>query len=84
MERWTYLIIAGADGAAIQMRIFLRNGDDESAWPVVQVSLDGTEVPVDDVVHDYEAPEWKAAQSLAGGQARLDQLKDHLRETARA
>lgn len=89
MERWTFLIIAGPDGSPIQIRVFLRAGDDASAWPASQITLDGTEVAVDDVAHDYEAPEWKAVQMLdaapgASGQSRLDAVKDRLRATTRA
>lgn len=82
MERWTFLVLAGADGAPSGMRITLRAGDDESAWPVLQVTVDGNEVPVDDQPRDYEAPEWKAEQILeAGGAAksRFGELKDKLR-----
>ena len=89
MERWTFLIIAGPDGSPIQIRVFFRTGDDPTAWPASQIAMDGTEVAVDDVAHDYEAPEWKAVQMLdaapgASGQSRLDAVKDRLRATARA
>ncbi|HEY5153358.1 MAG TPA: hypothetical protein VIJ47_01400 [Acidimicrobiales bacterium] len=84
MERWTFLMIAGPDGATAQIRVFLRAGDDPAAWPAAQLGLDGTEVAVDDVAHDYEAPEWKATQELdagmgGGGAARLEQVKAGLR-----
>ncbi len=84
MERWTFLMIAGPDGAATQLRVFLRAGDDPAAWPGAQLALDGTDMPVDDVAHDYEAPEWRAAQELdigmgGGGPARLEQVKAGLR-----
>jgi len=88
MERWTFLMIPGPDGAAIQIRVFLRAGDDPEAWPAAQVAMDGTEVTVDDVAHDYEAPEWKAVQELdagmggSGGAARLEQVKVALRARA--
>ena len=36
MERWTFLIIADTGGAPIQIRILLRTGDDEIAWPRAQ------------------------------------------------
>ena len=89
MERWTFLIIADTGGAPIQIRILLRTGDDEIAWPRAQLALDGTEVPVDEVQHDYEAPEWKAVQLLDGGmgggaEGRIQQVKDGLRSRARA
>jgi len=85
MERWTYLIIAGPDGGPAQVRVFLRAGDDEARWPSAQLTVDGREVPVDDVAQDYEAPEWKVAQILeaAGGQAAVDRVKDRLRAAAR-
>jgi hypothetical protein len=88
MERWTFLIIAGPDGSPVQVRIFLRAGDDASAWPAAQLALDGTEVPVCESDHDFEAPEWKAAQLLDGaasgsGQAQIDRVKDRLRLSAR-
>ena len=88
MERWTFLIIAGADGSALQIRVILRDGDDPAGWPAAQLALDGTEVPVDDVAHDYEAAEWKAVQLLVeadsgGGQAQVDAVKDRLRVSAR-
>jgi hypothetical protein len=89
LERWTFLIIAGPDGSPVQIRAFLRAGDDASTWPVAQITLDGSETQVDDAAHDYEAPEWKVVQILdpgtgGGGQLRLDAVKDHLRATARA
>jgi hypothetical protein len=88
MERWTFLIIADDGGAPSQIRILLRAGDDEAAWPSAQLALDGTEVEVDQAAHDYEAPEWKAVQILDGGmgggaEARLQQVKDGLRSRAR-
>jgi hypothetical protein len=89
MERWTFLIIADGGGSPSQIRIVLRAGDDEAAWPRTQVTVDGREVPVDDAAHDYEAPEWKAVQILdgamgGGGELRLQQIKDGLRSVARA
>ncbi len=83
MERWTFLVIAAPDGEPAQIRVRLRTGDDDAAWPTAQVALDGTEVPPDEVAHDYEAPEWKAAELLegGGGAARLEQLKEGLRST---
>jgi len=88
MERWTFLIIADGTGAPSQIRIVLRAGDDEAAWPRTQITLDGHEVAVDTVAHDYEAPEWKALQILdtamgGGAEARLQQVKDGLRSVAR-
>lgn len=82
MERWTFIILAGPDGAASGIRVTLRAGDDESRWPELQVTVDGTEVPVDDQPRDYEAPEWKAKQILTAGggsEARFDELKNKLR-----
>jgi hypothetical protein len=88
MERWTFLIIAGPDGSALQIRVLLRAGDDPAAWPTAQLALDGTEVPVCEAAHDFEAPEWKAAQLLdgatsGGGQDQIDRVKDRLRVSAR-
>jgi hypothetical protein len=85
MERWTFLILSADDGSASQIRLFLRAGDDAGAWPVLQVAVDGTEVPVDDVDKDYEAPEWKALElfrAAGGTEARWEQLKDQLRSEA--
>jgi hypothetical protein len=85
MERWTFLILAAPDGSASQIRMFLRDGDDPAAWPVLQVGVDGREVPVDDVAKDYEAPEWKALQLFeeGGGSADAwDSLKQRLRQAA--
>jgi hypothetical protein len=82
VERWTYLIIPDDGGDAKQVRIFLRAGDDPAEYPSTQVNLDGTEVPVDDIAHDYEAPEWKAKQILAAGgtsDSRFEDIKDDLR-----
>jgi hypothetical protein len=82
MDRWTFLILAGDDGAPVQMRIFLRAGDDPSRWPVVQLRVDGTPVPVDDVAKDYEAPEWKALEIFrnhGGTDADWDAIKRSLR-----
>jgi hypothetical protein len=81
MERWTFLVIAGPDEEPAQLRVLLRDGDDPSAWPAAQLDLDGTDVRVDDIAHDYEAPEWQAAQLLAegGGADRLEQVKEGLR-----
>ncbi len=89
MERWTYLVIAGPDGGAKQLRVLLRRGDDPAAWPVAQIGLDGSDRPTDEQAHDYEAPEWKAVQLLdqgmgQGGAARLDQVKGRLRNHAAA
>lgn len=82
MERWTFLILAAADGSPSQIRIHLRDGDDPARWPALQVRVDGSEVPVDDVAKDYEAPEWKARQIFAAGggsDERWEQLKERLR-----
>jgi hypothetical protein len=87
MERWTFLILADDDGSAKQVRMFLRSGDDSSGWPVLQVGLDGSEVPVDDVDKDYEAPEWKALELFTAGGGSVDEweaLKSKLREQALA
>jgi hypothetical protein len=85
MERWTFLILADDGGEPSQIRMFLRAGDDADAWPSLQVALDGSEVPLDQVQKDYEAPEWKALEIfLAGGasEERWEALKDRLREAA--
>lgn len=85
MERWTFLIIAAEDGSPSQIRMILRDGADESAWPAVQVKVDGTEVPVDDAAKDYEAPEWKAVEIFeqgGGSKARWEELKESLRARA--
>jgi len=84
MERWSFLVLAGEDGSAIGFRVVLRAGDDESKWPRAQCDLAGTEVPVDDSPHDYEAPEWKAQQIFNGGEARWEALKEKLREQVSA
>ena len=73
MERWTFLVIAGPDGEPAQMRVLLRTGDDPAGWPAAQVALDGSDSPLDRRRHDYEAPEWQAAQLLdeaTGGRRR--------------
>jgi hypothetical protein len=85
MERWTFLILSADDGSASQIRLFLRAGDDAGSWPVLQVGVDGTEVPVDDVAKDYEAPEWKALElflAAGGTEVRWEELKDRLRSEA--
>lgn len=85
MERWTFLILADADGKADGIRMVLRAGDDESRWPSLQIRLDGTTVPVDDRPHDYEAPEWKAQQIVAAAgmpDGRWEALKNSLRDAA--
>jgi hypothetical protein len=79
MEKWTFLILAADDGSPNGIRMTLRAGDDESAWPRLQVGADGAEVPVDDRAHDYEAPEWKAQQLFAGSDAQWEGLKEKLR-----
>jgi hypothetical protein len=79
MERWSFLVLAGEDGSPTGFRIVLRAGDDEAAWPKVQVDLKGAEVPLDTEPHDYEAPEWKAKQIFAGGESRWEAIKDQLR-----
>lgn len=81
-DRWTFLILAGEDGAPVQMRIFLRAGDDPGRWPVAQIRVDGTAVPVDEVEKDYEAPEWKALEILrthGGTDADWEAIKRSLR-----
>ncbi len=85
MERWTFNMIAGEDGREKEVRMILRAGDDPGAYPILQVGLDGVEVPVDDAPVDYEAPEWKAQQlfSAGGGSKDLwEDLKDQLRQEA--
>jgi len=89
MERWTYLVIAGPEGEPAQLRVVLRHGEDPDAWPVAQITMDGAVVAADRQPHDFEAPEWKAAQLLdAGtgqaGAARLDHLKRQLRSQVAA
>jgi hypothetical protein len=82
MDRWTFLILADEQGDASQIRMFLRAGEDPAAWPVLQVRVDGSEVGVDDVAKDYEAPEWKALQLFTDGggtEAGWDGLKARLR-----
>jgi len=86
MERWTFLILADDAGEPSQIRMFLRAGDDPGSWPSLQVALDGSEVPLDQVQKDYEAPEWKAREIFVTGGAtedRWEALKDQLREAAR-
>ena len=86
MERWWFHMIAGPDGAEAEIRLILRDGEDETTFPTLQIRVDGTEVPVNDAPVDYEAPEWKAKQLLAagggGGDERWEELKDRLREQA--
>jgi hypothetical protein len=85
MERWTFLILADSTGQPSQIRVFLRAGDDVSRWPVTQVTVDGTEVPVDETQKDYEAPEWKALEiflSHGGTEERWEALKGRLRAAA--
>ena len=85
MERWTFLVIPDGGGAAKEIRMLLRAGDDPEAWPRLQVGIDGTEVPVDDVEKDYEAPEWKAVQIFTGGggtEPGWEALKERLRGDA--
>lgn len=87
MERWTFLVIADDGGAATQIRMILRAGGDPGSYPVLQVGLDGVEVPVDDVEKDFEAPEWKALELFRGGsgtETRWEELKDELRKRASA
>jgi hypothetical protein len=82
VERWTFLVIAAPDGAPAALRVLLRAGADEASWPRLQVALDGTMVPVDDVDKDYEAPEWKALELFLEGGGTAEQwasLKDRLR-----
>lgn len=87
-DRWWFHMIAGPDGGEVQVRVVLRRGDDESAFPSLQLGLDGTEVPVDDAPVDYEAPEWKVAQLLdaagGGGQSTLDGFKERLQGSVEA
>jgi hypothetical protein len=85
MERWTFLILADPSGEPSQIRLYLRAGADESTWPVVQVAVDGTEVPVDEAAKDYEAPEWKALEIFranGGTEERWEALKNRLRGEA--
>jgi hypothetical protein len=84
MEKWTFLILAADDGSPDGLRITLRAGADEGAWPRLQVAADGSEVPVDQRPHDYEAPEWKAQQIFAGNDTQWEVLKDKLRSVAAA
>lgn len=82
MERWRFHIIAAPDGSPAGVRMYLRAGDDEAAWPRLQIKVDGSEVPLDDQPVDYEAPEWKAIQIIKEGgssEARWEELKDKLR-----
>ena len=85
MERWTFLVIPDEGGAAKQIRMTLRTGDDASSWPTLQVGLDGVEVPVDDAEKDFEAPEWRAVQLFTGGggtESGWESLKERLRSDA--
>jgi hypothetical protein len=82
MEKWTFLILAAEDGSPNGIRMTLRSGDDEAAWPRLQVGADGAEVAVDDRQHDYEAPEWKAQQLFAGSEGQWEALKEQLRSHA--
>lgn len=83
MERWTFLVIADEAGKAKQIRMVFREGADPSTHPVLQVALNGTKVPVDDVEKDFEAPEWKAIELFKGGggtELQWEELKDELRQ----
>ncbi len=85
MERWTFLILADPAGEPIQIRVFLRAGEDEARWPVAQIRVDGSEVPVDAATKDYEAPEWKALEIFrahGGTEERWSALKNRLRSEA--
>lgn len=82
MERWWFHMVAGPDGSEAQIRLILRLGDDPSAFPTIQVTVDGTEVPVDDAPVDYEAPEWKAKQLFTPGDDAWEALKDRVRALA--
>jgi hypothetical protein len=82
MEKWTFLILAADDGSPNGLRITLRAGDDEAAWPRLQVAADGAEVAVDQRPHDYEAPEWKAQQLFGGSDAQWEDVKEKLRAKA--
>ena len=85
MERWTFNMIAGEDGKEKQVRMILRAGDDPEKYPMLQVGLDGIEVPLDQAEVDYEAPEWKATQLFSAGGGNQDlweSLKDRLRANA--
>jgi hypothetical protein len=85
MERWTFLILADPAGEPIQIRVFLRAGEDEARWPVAQIGVDGSDVPVDRVVKDYEAQEWKALEIFranGGTEDRWEAVKNRLRTEA--
>lgn len=82
MERWWFQIVAGPDGSEAQIRLVLRTGEDEAAFPRLQVTVEGAEVPVDDAPIDYEAPEWKAKQLFQPGDDAWEALKDRLRDQA--
>jgi hypothetical protein len=84
MEKWTFLILADDDGNPNGLRITLRAGDDEAAWPRLQIGPDGGAVPTDDRPHDYEAPEWKAQQLYGGSAAQWEAIKEKLRAEAPA
>lgn len=85
MERWTFLILADPAGEPIQIRVFLRAGEDQTRWPVAQIGVDGSEVPVDEADKDFEAPEWKALEIFranGGTEGGWDALKNRLRREA--
>jgi hypothetical protein len=82
MERWTFLILSAEDGSPEQIRMIMKSGDDPAGWPRAQVAVDGTEVEVDEVEKDYEAPEWKAIEIFetgGGDRTRWEELKHSLR-----
>ena len=83
-EKGTFLVIADEPrGTPIQIRVILRDADEPERAAKLQVSVEGRPVVVDDAEHDYEAPEWKAAQILTDGSGDaglLERMKDRLRD----
>ena len=66
MERWTFLILADPAGEPIQIRVFLRAGEDEARWPVAQIRVDGSEVPVDAADQGLRGAGVEGARDLPG------------------
>lgn len=80
-DRWSFLMIAGADGAEAQVRVRVEDvGSGASA--TAQFEVGGAEVDLDEAPVDYEAPEWKAKKIMSAAgvdDARFEALKRDVR-----
>jgi hypothetical protein len=83
-ERWTYHILSDPDRKPTGFRITLSDRDaDQQA--IIQLTVVGEQVVVDDEEQDYEAMEWKVLEILDtareqdDAKALLQAVKDHLR-----